>query len=265
MMTKPRVSAPRARRDRVGAAAPGASQAPLIPSRIAFLGSAEVTTDAGQTLLVRCLCWPSVPAAWNLLTQAWTAVSTGREHMAEAASAKPSWICACAPQLGGLFGDSSAEESSVAALVLRAPMQIAVAIDDRRERRSALVVETDVRRHTLAGCLGHYDHFLRKPGREACTTLVARGQGPERDRGDLDDLAAIRARMPDARWLPHLQLRFWNDAIEPLPLEIAHVAAAAIARQRVSEEAPNPIFAAALSKLSHEITFWRPPSKPRRR
>ena len=265
MMTKPRVLAPRARRERPSAAAT-ARQVPLTPARIGFLGSAQIEIDGGKSLLVRTLCWPSVPGAWNTLTQAWGALSSGRgEATGLAANRPPSWIRACAPQLGALFGETAAEETSVAALVQRSPMQIAVAIVDARERRSASVADEHARRHALAGCLAHYDDFVRKPGREACTTLVARGQGPESDRCELEDLADYRTRLPDARWLSALQLRFWSDAIEPLPLEIAHVVAAAIARQRLDADAANPIFAAALTKLSHDHASLRLPAKPRRR
>ena len=94
-------------------------------SRIAFLGSAQVSNEAGETVVVRALCWPTIPTAWIELTQALHAVRTGRGKPSPhiPADKTPTWLGTCAPQLAAPFcGALTAEESSIASLLTRTSM-----------------------------------------------------------------------------------------------------------------------------------------------
>lgn len=250
MTIKPHVLASRPGR----AARPLAAQMPLATSRVAFLGAAHATTDTGESIYVQSMCWAVVPSAWSTLTHAWQAVRAMRDEpkaYSALAAAPPSWVSACAPQLAAPFRDTStAEESSVAALLMRTPTQIAITIVDARENRETDAAGTS-QRPALADGLAIYDDFIRMPGRRACAMLVSRAQSAEIDRQYREELARCRTRMPQADWLRNLQLREWEEPVEPLPLELAHVVAASVVRHRLHENVHNPVFDVVLTKLAH--------------
>lgn len=220
-------------------------------SRIAFLGSARVSNDAGETVFVQSLCWPALPTAWMDLTHALHALYTGRGNPSPHVSGVdrvPSWVRACAPQLAAPFvGTAAAEESSIAALLARTPMRAAISVFDLRGGRT-----TDgMTQQALSQCLSAYDQFLRTPSRQPCTLLVSRSQTEVIDQQYLDELVRCRALMPEAPWLGDLQLQFWDEALEPLPLELAQVLASAAARHMLAEGTSDTLFDAISTKLVH--------------
>lgn len=263
MTIKPHVSAPRPGRAR--AARPPAAEMSLSTSRIAFLGAAHATTDRGESIHVQSICWAVIPSAWSTLTHAWQAVRALRDEppaFSALAAAPPSWLSACAPQLAAPFRDATtAEESSVAALLMRTPIQIAITIVDARENRGTDATQ----RPALAEGLAIYDDFTRMPGRRACAMLVSRAHSAEIDQQYREELARCRARMPQADWLRNLQLRGWDEPLEPLPLELAHVVATSVVRHRLHENVPNPVFDAVLTKLAHTPFQLKRPTRLKRR
>lgn len=233
-------------------------------SRIAFLGFARVSTDAGETVFVQSLCWPAVPTAWIDLTQTFHSLSTGRGTPSPnlpSVDRPLSWARTCAPQLAAPFsGTAAAEESSIAALLARTSMRVAIAAFDSRDGGMA----SGVPQQALSPCLSVYDQSVRPPMRPPCTLLVSRSQSSAIDKQCLEELARCRVLMPNAPWLGDLQLQFWKDAPEPLPLELAQVVAAAVARQMLSENTNDPLFEALLAKLAHN-PFQRRRSAQKRR
>jgi hypothetical protein len=219
------------------------------PSRIAFLGAAQASNEAGETVLARSLIWPTLPTAWIDLTRGLSALWAGRGNpspYAPIVDKPPSWLKSCAPQLAAPFcGTAAAEESSIAALLARTPMQAAVAVFDSRDARIA----TGAQQQGLNQCLSVYDQFLRAPMRVPCTMLVSRS--PTVDKNCQDDLEHCRTLMPSAPWLSDLRLQVWTEAPEPLPLEMAQVVAAATARHVLLESTSDPVFEAVLTKLAH--------------
>jgi hypothetical protein len=228
-----------------------ASIKPPEVSRIAFLSSARAENEAGETVLVHSLCWPTVPSAWIELTQALQAVWTGRGKPSPnipGIDKPPSWLGTCAPQLSAPFrGAVGAEESSIAALVSRTPMQAAVAIIDSR----AVRVTDGAQQQALFQCLSAYDKFVRTPMRVPCTMLVSRSQSEVLDKQFLDELARCRTLMPSAPWLGDVRLQFWNEAMEPLALEMSRVVAAATARHALFDSGNDALFEAIATKLAH--------------
>lgn len=221
-------------------------------SRIAFLGAAQVSTDAGDTVFVQSLCWPALPTAWLDLTHALQALWTGRGNPSPhvpGIDRAPSWVRTCAPQLAAPFaGTAAAEESSIATLLARTPMRAALSVFDSRERKAT----QGVGQQALSQCLSVYDQFLRTPLQQPCTLLVARSQTGAIDQQCLEELARSRTLMPEAPWLGNVQMQFWNEALEPLPLELAHVMAASAARHVLADDSSNdPLFEAILTKLAH--------------
>ena len=246
-MTLQHAVAPLPRRSRTSAPA----TEPLAPGRVAFLGSAYASTDGGEAIFVQSLCWPIVPTAWTALTEAWQVV---RERRGEPSSnaATPSWLGNCAPQLGAPFRDTTAEESSVAALVVRTPMQIAITIGDAHGKpRNGTATGEVEQQQGLSHCLVTYAQFLRAPGRHPCSAIVSRSQGEEVDQRCLETFRRSRTHLSSADPLRDLQLRFWKEPVEPLPLELAHAAAASVVRHRSTEDIPNPVFDAVFTKLAN--------------
>lgn len=266
MTIKSHVLPPRPDRTRIPR--PMAEASPLAPGLIAFLGAAHATTGTGESIYVQSLCWSVVPSAWSTLTHAWQAVSALRdESMADStiASASPSWVSACAPQLAAPFrSTTTAEESSIAALLMRTPTQIAITVVDARETRGTAADGT-TQRQALANGLAIYDQCVRTPGRSACGLLLSRAQSTEIHQQYQEELVRCRSRMPDADWLRRMQLRMWDEPVEPLPLELAHIVAASVARHCLDEHVPNPVFDAALAKLAHIPFQLKRPAKLKRR
>ncbi|MNE93898.1 hypothetical protein D3C80_1918040 [compost metagenome] len=95
--------------------------------------------------------------------------------------------------------------------------------------------------------------------------LIAASQTAPVDEQCLAELSRCRTLMPNARWLDEVQLQFWSEAIEPLPLELARVVALATARHVLFEEADDPLFDAVLTKLAHDPLQGRRPSPRKRR
>jgi hypothetical protein len=228
--------------------------APLAPDLIAFLGAAHATTDTGESIYVQSMCWPIVPSAWSTLTHAWQAVNVLRDEPLTDSGipgAPPSWVSACAPQLAAPFhSTTTAEESSIAALLMRTPTQIAITVVDARETRGTAADRT-MQRQALADGLAIYDQCVRTPGRRACDLLLSRAQSAEIHQQYQEELVRCRSRMPDADWLRSMQLRIWDEPVEPLPLELAHIVATSVARHCLDENVPNPVFDAVLAKLAH--------------
>ena len=222
----------------------------------AFLGSA-LRPIAGTAFCVHVLCWPMVPVAWRSLAEAWESVGGWRSpHEGTGKAQAESWIAACAPQLGSPFRGVTAEESTIAAILTRTAMSVAIsAVDDAPAAGASL-------RQGLWHCLSSYANHIDVPGRRPCRVLVSRtGAGPDDCR---DAFAHCRERLPKAEWLQRMELHNWDRPVEPLALEAAHVIANSVARYRADREAENPIVDAIRPKLSHPLELLvRQPKKRR--
>ena len=225
----------------------------------AFVGSAILQAADGR-VHVYALCWPIVSTGWRSLAQAWDPVRDWRLSLDSNTKHAPSWVAECAPQLGMPFRGSSAEESSIAAILMRTPMSVAVSVLDGD---GAQATTASNQRQGLVECLSIYDQYLRVPGRQACSVLVVRGHDGGHDQGYTDAFARSR-RSLDVKWLQDMELHVLNAPREPLPLEVAHVVATSIARYRVDEDMDNPIVDTIRAKLSHRPMLLDRPLKKRR-
>lgn len=245
---------------------PSARAGRIQTARIAFLGSAQASNEAGESVMVQALCWPTLPTAWVELTHSLHDVLMGRGNpgpYTPGMDKPPSWLRACAPQLAKPFcGTAGAEESSIAALLARTSMQAAVVIVDSRDVRTAVAQP-----QTLSRCVSVYNQLVQASAstRLPCTMLIAASQGGPADAQCLAELSLCRTLMPHARWLDDLQLQFWSEAIEPLPLELARVVALSTARHVLFEESDDPLFEAVLTKLAHDPLQGKRPSSRKRR
>lgn len=268
MINEQAVLTPSTRRRRATQPKPIPAPAPHLPERIAFAGCANAQKDAQASVHVQVLCWPIVPNAWSSLTQAWEIVRAGRGEATAGLAAlnlPASWIRGCAPQLGAPFRDTPAEESSVAALLTRTPIEIAIAIVDSREAQGTAGVVERAQPQALSSCLATYSKVVRAQKRAPCALLISRTQGTDVDERFLKEFAHCRTVMTESEWLNELHLRFWNQAVEPLPLELAQVVAAAVLRHQLDDRGFNPIFEAVLTKLVHNPFPYKSPTKGKRR
>lgn len=254
MTAKSASGAVRASRRRTTVAPAAVVPVKLDPVRIAFMGSAQQTGDAPNPVYVQAWCWPIVPTAWAVLTQSWDAVRAGRgeyKSTPTTAALPATWIRACAPQLGAPFRDTTAEESSVAALVTRAPIEIAVTVVDTRKRPETAGARGHVQSDALSSCLGHYSKAMRARKRTPCTMLLSRSQGAVTDEQLQKEFAQARSMLSEADALDAMNLHVWSQPAEPLPLELANVIAAAVLRHQLEPSGFNPVFEAVLGKLVH--------------
>jgi hypothetical protein len=239
------------------------------PELVAYAASSLVTTESGDAIHVEALCWPLVPNAWTALAKTWEAVRAGRGTRVELPGSNgPAvpWIRVCAPQLAAPFRDTAAEESSVAGLLSRTPVQMAIAIHDSREHLTSPSIAPDVAtRQTLAECLAIYDRFARSPGRQPCNVLVARGHDASRNQQYQDSFQRSRRRLGDVDWINRMQLRFCAEAVLPLPLELAQAAAESVAQQQCNKGVHHPIFDMVLTKLIQTPPALQRPGKAKRR
>jgi hypothetical protein len=218
------------------------------PERIAFCG--EATSAGDHKIHVVTFCWPLVANAWTQFTQAWEALHANQGERLPAAPAgpRPSWLQGHASQLGARFTDTTAQESTVAALLGRGAFQFAIGTFE-----SPPGIDSSDRAfgNALADCLTTYASFLKSPGRRPCSMLIARAEKTPKDaEARAADFLRCRSRVFEAGWLDDVTMRFWETPREPLPLELANVAAASVARHIEQPDATNPIFDALLTKLS---------------
>jgi len=192
------------------------------------------------------------------MVQAWESIGGWRAEVDPGKVRSPSWIAECAVQLGSPFRGTTAEESTIAAILTRTPMYVAVSVLDGAEGANA------IQRESLLNCLSAYDKYVAVPGRRPCQILVSRRRDKAVDQGYIDALAHSRKRLPDAEWLQDMELQYWSEPIEPLPLEAAHVIATSIVRYRADGDMANPIAEAIRGKLAHPLELLDRPPKKRR-
>ena len=76
---------------------------------------------------------------------------------------------------------------------------------------------------------------------------------------------ASRRSLAEAEWLREFELHAWKEPVEPLPLELACVIAAAVVRDSAQGDASHPILDAAMTKLVHDAPVDRKRNRGRRR
>lgn len=235
---------------------------PLAWNRSAATAVAVGRDAQGAAVYVQALCWPIVPNAWALLQEAWAIVRSGRQSVAKEALTAPlaptaSWIGESAPQLSSPFRGSQAEESSVAALVARTPIQIGLGVCTSGQDPEAAL------RQTWSECLGAYGEYLRIPGRSPCTAVVT--QGSDGDRQSVDALLRTRVRMSDQIWLQELRLQFAREDEVPLPLEMAAVVARSVSEHLVGGPTSRAVLDVSVAKLTRVPDSLKRPLKSGKR
>ncbi len=232
--------------------------APAAPAAIAPLPNGEQTAAAatvlgrdaqGGQICVQILCWPIVPTAWSLLQQALQLVQASRVSVwRDSEAGVRSWVGASAPQLSQPFRDTAAEESSVAALLARTPIQLSVGLTTIAEASTPEALAA-ARRQSLADCLAAYAESLRVPGRSPCRRLLVAGD--EDIEQDLETaLKRARLRLDDGDALRGLRLQRLQETPAPLPLEAATVIARAVAEHLGGGESVRAILDVAVAKLA---------------
>lgn len=216
-------------------ASTGAPAAPRVLPAIQSIAFFSHYQDADQqSEHVQLLMWPTTPDAWTTLTQAWRTLRTA--DVKKPAGPLSSWIRPCAPQLCAVFGESPALETSVAALMTRAAVgaSLALGLPGRRFSQRQMFLE----------CLQGYQEFLATPGRSSWLAAITDAAIDAATAAD--DFRAAAQGIPFAR-PPELHL--WEGGTDPIPLELARVAAAAVGRYCADRSAPNPIYDALQRKL----------------
>lgn len=211
-----------------------AAKAPVLTplDSLAFFGSAAEPPENGVE--VQLLCWPTTASAWRGMADNWRMLYTPDLKRSPAVAA--AWVSQSAPQISSLFADLAALETSIASLITRAAMQMSVAVSTPIRRAS--------RRELFAECLIGYQEFLRTPGRSAFSAVVI----DKPIAGEPVD-EHFRTAIQGIPFAVAPALHHWEGANSPIPLEIARVASAAVARYVASRDASNPIFDAVRGKL----------------
>lgn len=214
----------------------------LRPEHVAFLGAYAAATPAKQ-VFVQMLCWPTVPGGWATLSQSSAALRHVRGGMAARMStADGSWIHEAAPQLGlPLEGDTATAESTLATLMRRLPIRFAAAAVEH-EGASPQGSEALRYRALFSESLGAYGTHLRETNQLACRVLVAPRLESSVNRTQKQVYDDVLSHLDGGAFLAPLSLAFWPDAITPLPLELAQLAAAAAGRYLLEPTRTSPLF-----------------------
>lgn len=226
-----------------------ARHSPPSPEQVAFLGSADHSSEDGRHRCVHVLCWPTVPTGWNVTAQRWHSLCAergGREFTEAQWEPADAWIVESAPQLAAPFRGTTAAESSLASLLARIPMHVAIGLAEVASARHA---GEAAHRTAFSNCLTTYDDVLQAPGREPCSLLVARSRGELADRRTQETFGVCRARFAKSPWVKRAQVRHWMDKVEPIPLDWANLLAAAVVRRLTTPTVPQPLFDALVPKL----------------
>jgi hypothetical protein len=225
----------------------------LRPEQVAFLGEYEASGE-GKHVSVQVLCWPTVPSAWATLSQTATSLRELRGG-AMALSSPPkggtSWVHDVAPQLGfPLERDSGAAESTLAMLIRRLPVRFSVAVVE-----SEAGADASRYRSLFSGCLTAYNGFLKTTGQDACRLVIAPDRGALQNDAQFQVYRELLPHLDSASRLGPLELMFWSEALPPLALEIAQLAAAAVGRHLQQPEEPGALFETVLAQLAPPSRF----------
>lgn len=219
-------------------ATPRQDLANLLPEHIAFAG--EARTDARSALV---LCWPALPAAWSVLAQATASLNRIRSEATPFRDARPavtSWMQAVAPQLSRpVIHDLIAGESTLASLVRRLPIRMAVAVAEH-ETLGHGMPEPLRCRELFAGCLAAYDAHLRDAQQPAARVVMIKGKEPPLEILYQASYQEVGARLATSGPMSAMELRFWTGT-SPLPLELAELAATAVTRHLQDPDKPHPL------------------------
>lgn len=239
----------------------------LRPEQVAFLGEYAASAKDKQ-VFVQILCWPTVPAAWGMLTQ--TALALNEQRRGDSmslsvAKSAASWIPGVAPQLGlPLERDPGAAESTLATLIRRLPIRFAVAVVEHETEQNS---GSDAlrRRSLFSGCLTAYNAYLKSTNQAACRIVVAPKQEPSESDGQRLIFGEVLAHLDSASRLGSLELAFWPEATVPLPLEMAQLAAAAVGRHVQDPAQASPLFETVRAHLAPPSRFHALGRETRRR
>jgi hypothetical protein len=229
----------------------------LRPEQIAFLGEYEAATKDKQ-VFVQLLCWPTVPAAWTLLTQAAKALREQRgDAMAITTLPKggASWIHSVAPQLGlPLERDIGAAESTLATLIRRLPVRFSVAVVEQEVGHNQ---GSDALRHRSlhSGCLTAYSAYLKNTRQAACHLVIAPSHEPLENEAQKLAYNEVLTHLDSTSRAGALELAFWPEATVPVPMEMAQLVAAAVGRHVQQPTQASPIFETVRAHLAPPSRF----------
>ena len=237
---------------------PATAPVALKPVEVAFLGECAVRAADRHSppLYVQALCWSRTRQGWTALTQAWDAIKAQRDgttphvKLVKGPPPPPSWVLVAAPLLGAPFREITAEESTLAAWIARTQLAFAVAIVDEAGR-TGKGADGLPYKAAIGQCLEAYQGFQATPGYDPVRLVMAPAQPPSRDTGLAEAFRDVRARLRGGPVLDGMQLRTCAPGADPLPLALATLAAAAVARHVVEPATANPIYDAVRGKLVH--------------
>ncbi|ROU05246.1 hypothetical protein [Lysobacter enzymogenes] len=236
------------------------------PDRMAFVACAQGQDADGAELGALVLCWPTVPQAWLGIghTLRTIAAERGRTLPGAPLPERASWLRDCAPQLAAPFQRTAlAEETSVAALIARTPMRVAVAVSGVGAARTAAARPHGAR---FDDCLASFEREARAGLQRRCTRAISAAQPAPVQAEYRQSLQTARERAPGSALLRELRLDFWPGGTEPLPLELAKAVAAAVLRRLQSRDEADAVFDAAQAKFANDPfpRAWET-ARPRRR
>jgi hypothetical protein len=243
------------------------TMAGLRPEQIAFLGEYAASAE-DKNVFVQILCWPTIPAAWSMLTQSLDSLRKLRRELAgPSAALGSSWLQRVAPQLSTpVERELGAAESTLATLIRRLPVRFAVAVVEH-EAGQASGSETARYRSLFSGCLGAYGAYLKSTNQSACRVMIASSQNTASDTGQRTVYQELLPLLDNADRLATLELAFWPEAPLPLPLplEVAQLAAASVGRHLQHPKQANPLFETVRAHLAPPSRFHVLSRKPRRK
>ncbi|WP_188798155.1 hypothetical protein [Dyella nitratireducens] len=231
------------------------AMADLRPEHVAFLGEYSASAQ-DRRIDVQILCWPTVSAAWSMLTQSLTMLQPLRRGDGPASLRTPiaSWLHDVAPQLCLPVREPNAAESTLATLIRRLPLRFAVAVVEHQAGQSS---GSDALRYRslYSGCLTAYGAYLKSTNQTACRIIIASpGNATDNDlrRATYNE---VLPHLDSAARLGALELGFWPETSVPLPMEVAQLAAASVGRHLERPSEASPLFETVRAHLAPPSRF----------
>jgi len=159
--------------------------------------------------------------------------------------------------------DLVAGESTLATLIRRLPIRMAVAVAEH-EVSSRDLPEPVRCRELFAACLAAYDAHLRADHQAAARVVMVQGKDPAQEILYRASYQEVRARLATSGPMSSMELRFWADP-PPLPLELVQLAAAAVIRHLQDPERPHPLVETILGQTVPLSRFYESPTGRKKR
>ncbi len=212
----------------------------------AYAAGATAPHSTRAPRVVQVIAWPTLPSSWHQLGMQWAA----QRGLHSAVPANPlvrpgSWMTVAAPTLTAAFSESTALETSVANLMGRAAIELAIEVVEVGSL-TALPTEASAASKAFVDALTQFSLAQSSARRTRCRRIVVQAPHPT------DVLEQAWSRAPKHAMRPALDDLAFDRSLareSTLPLEYCQLVAEACLRVLEDRHAVSPLFDAIENKV----------------